>query len=76
MNNKKVFAYSLSKEAAAKIDRVADIVDKNRSLTLERIIMSLTENSMVRHARRRPTYDKGDVVNGNSGDNSGKDINT
>lgn len=79
MIKKGVYAYSLSEEAAQKINRVAEIVDKNKSLTLERIIMSLSENSMIRHARRRPSYEeqmKGVIENGTGGTENREGTNT
>jgi len=74
---KKVCAFNLSEEAAAKIDRVAGALDQNRSVTLERLIMSIAENSMLRHARRLPTYEnKGDLINGDCGTISVKGTNS
>ena len=56
MKTKTTQGYTLSAESTAKITRIAEQVNKSRSMTLECILMSMTDNQLLRHARRKPVY--------------------
>lgn len=57
MRKWKITSYSLSPEARAKLKRVSVQVNRCQSHTLERILMSLSEKSMLYHARKAPVYE-------------------
>lgn len=63
----KVHSYSLSDEAAGKLDECSTKLHRSSSQTLERLLMSMTYNVMIRHASRNPVYGDGEQSNDRSG---------
>ena len=55
----KVHSYSLSDEAAGKLDECSSKLHRSASQTLERLLMSMSYNVMIRHASRSPIYGDG-----------------
>lgn len=69
MSTKKTgIGISLSNDAVRKIDTISDTIGRSRSMVIERIIMSMSEKQMLRHARRTPVYTE--VMN-ETGDSKG-----
>ena len=67
---KKGIGISLSEQALQKVDSISEKTGRTRSLTLERIIMSMSESQMIRHARRTPVYSMEGVDNATAGENT------
>lgn len=47
---------TLSDEAIAKIDSAAQTLGRTRSSVLERVIMAMSDKSLIRYGRYAPTY--------------------
>lgn len=68
-----VKSYSLTNDSAAKLTHISEKVDRSTSQTLERILMSMSEKSMLYHARKAPVYSDGAEVD-NGTDSRGESI--
>ena len=50
--DKKVTSFNLSSAALEKLDRIAYIIDKSRSDTMDRLILNLSDYTLTRYGKR------------------------
>lgn len=70
MKRVQVNSFSLSEDAISKLQSTADKIGRPRSATLERVLMAMSENSMVRYAKKNPVYLDGQQEGVNNGENT------
>jgi hypothetical protein len=70
MKRVQVNSFSLSEDAISKLQSTADKIGRPRSATLERVLMAMSENSMVRYAKKNPVYPDGQQEGVNNGENT------
>lgn len=50
--DKKVTSFNLSSAALEKLDKIAYSIDKSRSDTMDRLILNLSEYTLIRYGKR------------------------